>query len=79
MNKETFELDKNETVLDLGRFKPKVRNIVARTLLKNVEKSGLVKSYTPILDENNITRAIVLTWKDERRLKFTFGPMDLFK
>lgn len=67
MNRETFELDENETAMSLKGFTQFEKSIIIVGLNKLLNKRGLLKKCTPICDAKTGSPVIiVLEWKYNR-------------
>lgn len=67
MNRETFELDENETCMSLLDFTPLERKCIILGMDKLLhDKSRLLRKYTPIVDKDGSPVSIVLEWKYNR-------------
>lgn len=70
MNRETLELDENETCMDLSGFTPFERKIIILGMDKLLhDKSRLLRKYTPIVDKKDGSPvSIILEWNYNREI-----------
>lgn len=74
MNRETFELDANETCMSLEDYTLFEKALIMEGIDNLLSKNGVLRKYTTIVDKKaGLPEAIVLEWKYNRDImKNTF-------